>query len=115
MSKILTVLPAAGCLLVMCPLMMALMMRSGRQRKSLPSDTSDETAKLRAEVAQLRAEVADSGRRVLTSDGWPAESCKRPLERQEDVAPFPGHEEDSDADEHDAADDLDAVAVASEP
>jgi hypothetical protein len=61
MSKILTVLPAAGCMLVMCPLMMALMMRSGRQRKSAPNDTSDDAAKLRAEVQQLRAEVADRG------------------------------------------------------
>ena len=61
MSKILTVLPAAGCLLVMCPLMMALMMRGGRQRKSSPSDTSDEAAKLRAEVQQLRAEIAEHG------------------------------------------------------
>lgn len=61
MSTILRVLPAAGCLLVMCPLMMALMMRSGRQRKSLPNDSSDEAAELRAEVQQLRAEVADRG------------------------------------------------------
>ncbi len=61
MSKVLTLLPAAGCMLVMCPLMMALMMRSGRQRKSSPNDPSDEPAKLRAEVEQLRAEVAEHG------------------------------------------------------
>lgn len=61
MSKILTVLPAAGCQLVMCPLMMALMARNGRQRPSSPNVASDEAAKLRAEVQQLRAEVADRG------------------------------------------------------
>ena len=58
MNKLLTVLPAAGCMLVMCPLMMALMMRGRSRDKAQPQSAPEETARLRAEVQQLRDQLS---------------------------------------------------------
>ncbi len=59
MNKLLTLLPAAGCMLVMCPLMMMVMMRGRSNGTAPPKADVDEATQLRAEVQQLRNELSD--------------------------------------------------------
>jgi len=62
MDKLLTALPALGCVIGM-PLMMVFMMRGKGSQRHAPhdDDASGEAARLRAEVQELRREVADRG------------------------------------------------------
>ena len=55
MDKIVYALPALGCVVGM-PLMMFIMMRSGRSKPAAPGP--NEAAQLRAEVEQLRGELS---------------------------------------------------------
>ena len=58
MDKLVSVLPAAGCMLVMCPLMMAMMMRGRSRDKPQQQSAPDERARLRAEVQELRGQLS---------------------------------------------------------
>jgi hypothetical protein len=60
MDKLLTALPALGCVIGM-PLMMVIMMRGRGSHDNAPQNDASEAAQLRAEVHQLRKEVADRG------------------------------------------------------